>query len=130
MTGWQKFRNRFLRIRKQPVVLSSLPAVPIVPDWTALDRDRWKAVLNSETGRKFVSRARAVHFKMLNDSGEDHFHAAQSVHAARGFGEAIVWLQSLSASCSAQQEKQTDSGGLGEVQPVERDDHLVRMSPH
>lgn len=108
---------------------SLLPAFSPAP-WTAMDMQSWKAVLASEVGKRFIARARAVHFALLNEASKDHFHAAQNVHAARGWGEALQWLQSLSCSCDAQQEK-PDSGAPGEAPAAERELEAIqeRMSP-
>lgn len=77
-----------------------LPAV--LAPWTQLDRDTWGRILKSDTGRRMLNRARAVHYTMLRAASGDHFHAAQNAHAARGFEEAITWLESLANSAAAE----------------------------
>lgn len=122
--------------RSPGATLSPLATIPVAPDWTALDRDKWRGVLDSELGRKLLARGRAVHYLMLDAASKDHFHAAQNVHAARGFNEAIRWLQSLSLSASASAEQSTGTPGEAsssetpaEMEARESAAFLQRMSP-
>lgn len=104
--------------------------IPIAPDWTAVERDQWKSVLNSPTGKKMIARAKAVQYKLLDDASKDHFHAAQNVHAARGFGEAIIWLQTLSVSCSVEPSKPATNPDKEKPAAVrEIEEYESRISP-
>jgi hypothetical protein len=118
------------RMRTPGEIHTSLPAVPRCPPWTKIEQDAWLRVLQSDIGKKFLARAGAVHYGMLNAAGEDHFHAAQSIHAARGFGECIKWLQSLSSVADAQAT--TDTASTGESKSGEKSEIeqiLARISP-
>lgn len=113
------------------------PVAPIVTldaqrTWTESDRAAWRGVMASPLGVKLVAVTKAAHYRMLRAASEDHFHAAQSVHCARGFEEAIKWLQLLSVSADVPAQTQNTSRAHGEAQPGERDaeaELLSRMSP-
>lgn len=94
--------------------LAPLPAVPLTDRWSKLDRENWRRILQSDTGRRMLARARAVHYQTLRAASADHFHAAQSVHAARGFEEAITWLESLSISSASDAQDANAIGGQGD----------------
>lgn len=70
--------------------------VPNAPDWITDDRARWFQFLRSETGRKLIARARAVHYAAALRASEDLFHTQHSAGVAKGFGDAIKWFESLS----------------------------------
>jgi len=105
----------------RPEALScvALPAAPLTPPWSKIDRENWHRIITSETGQRVLARARAVHYHTLRAASQDHFHAAQSAHAARGFEEAIIWLESLSISSAPDATGATTIGGTGESQPNE-----------
>ncbi len=121
------FILRLFARRTKPVAVPFQP--PAATDWTALDRDRLRAVLNSETGRKLIARLRGTEYAVAVANAKDQFHTQHAAGHTCGYSDCIKHLLSLSVSCAASQEN--DSGTPGEVLPIEREaeDYRIRMSP-
>lgn len=110
----RRWLSRLVAWLRPEAVLSPLPAPPPSAPWQRIDRETWTRILQSDTGRRLLARARAVHYQMLRSASADHFHAAQAVHAARGFEEAITWLESLAISSAPDASGASAIGGPGE----------------
>jgi hypothetical protein len=128
------FRNIFRHAPPEPVavILSPLPAISSAPEWTALDRDTLRSILNSETGKKLVARLRATEYAVAVANAKDQFHTQHSAGRTVGYSECINHILTLTISCAAEQAKSAeDGGGSGEARPIEREmDELVqRISP-
>lgn len=111
-----------------PGVFLSPPAPLSAPEWTALDRDRWKNFLASSTGKALMLRARARHYQNLISASTDFINPGNMAHAGRGWGECLQWLESLSLAGGATPAK-NDGGQLGDAVPDEMAEFIARHSP-
>lgn len=103
--------------------LPSLPAAPTAPDWNADDRAFWSQFLASKTGQTLLRRGRAIQCETQRTACADVFHTQHSAGAAKGFGECLDWLETLSRTSrvtedSGPESGQTDTNPNGELEFV------------
>lgn len=103
------------------------PAAPSGAPWSQEDRENWKRFMDSATGRRLIARGYARHYQNLIAAGKDFIHPGNMVHAGRGWGECLQWLQTLCVSCDEQQENDINAS-QGEAQ-VDEWDYTSRNSP-
>lgn len=101
--------------------LASVPAV--APDWVEQSRLVWSNFLQSDHGKTLIARGRAVEWNLLRKASEDVFHTSHTAGIAKGYGDCLNWLESLSRSSRAQDDsssesEQTDTAATGELQTV------------
>lgn len=69
------------------------------------------AFLGSPAGRVLMARGRAIQFHNAAQACADVFHTQHSAGAAKGFGECLDWIESLSRACRVEQESGPDTQG-------------------
>lgn len=112
----------------QPQRKPAAPHIPSVapeyaPDWLEQDRLAWCNFLQSDHGKTMIARARAVEWSLLRKASEDVFHTSHTAGVAKGYGDCLNWLESLSRSSRAQDDsgsetEQTDTTPTGELETV------------
>lgn len=86
------------RLRKGFVIVP-VAAAPLEADWTPNDAVSWKRIIESPIGKKFVSRARAVHYGMACNQ-------KLPKKTAHGFAECVNWTLSLARVQAPPEQKQ------------------------
>ena len=67
--------------------------------------------LASPAGLTLMARGRAIQFHNATQACKDVFHTQHSAGAAKGFGECLDWIESLSRACRVEQESGPDNEG-------------------
>jgi hypothetical protein len=86
--------------------------------------------LATPAGKVAILRGRAIHHELLVKASEDLFHTSHSSGAAKGFGDCLEWLQSLSRSARATAGSEPDTEGqTNDTSPPGETELRERMSP-
>jgi hypothetical protein len=70
-----------------------------------------------------------VHFALADTASQDVFHTSHSAGAAKGFGEALQWLRSLSRTSRVIEESGPDTIGPTDTPPFGEPALRELMSP-
>ncbi|HVX56968.1 MAG TPA: hypothetical protein VHA37_04500 [Candidatus Saccharimonadales bacterium] len=90
------------------VRLERLPAAPVAVDWLPEDQAAWVTFLRTTTGQRLLARMRAIESQVAINACQDVFHTAHSAGMAKGWHEALTWLQSLSRSSRVHEDQAPD----------------------
>lgn len=116
---WRAIKE-FYRAKKSPAPapLPILPAAPAAaPDWGPEQMVSLNGFLSSATGRTLLLRGRAIQFRNATEACKDVFHTAHSAGAAKGFGECLDWIESLSRACRVEQDSSPEIEGQTDTLP-------------
>lgn len=98
-----------------------IPIPEHAPDWLPEHMVALKTFLFSPAGQVLVLRARAVQFELNTAACKDVFHTSHSAGTAKGFGDCLTWLTSLSrasrvpdAAPEGDTKPETDTTPIGE----------------
>lgn len=104
--------------RRQRSMGFPLPACPSAPEWTAEHMMAMKFVLSQPMGQTMIARGRAIQFNLQTTACADVFHTQHSAGMAKGWGDCLNWLESLSRA-SREPEATTDKDESGEASILE-----------
>lgn len=83
----------------------NLAALPLVQPWTRVDMDKWLVFMQSDTGKKLVSRLRATESKVAIAGSKDVMHTVHSAGCSKGYSDCVEHLLSLGSTCQSEQVK-------------------------
>lgn len=133
---WQALKNlsrshHALTGRDSRLAKPLLKAPPTqAPDWGPESMVALRAFLGSPTGLVLMARGRSIQFRNATAACADVFHTSHSAGAAKGFGECLDWLESLSRSCSVTQASSSEDMEQNDTQPLDGETALRdAMSP-
>jgi hypothetical protein len=87
------------------------------------------AFLASPTGRLLMARGRAIQFATAVSACRDVFHTQHSAGNAKGFGDALDWLASLSRCSRAPEPSRPDVNRTNDSHPIGEPDLRELLSP-
>ncbi len=97
--------------------------------WTPHDSASWRAIMLSDLGKKFIGVSKSAHYRMLQAASASQFHAAQEVHAARGFQECLKWIMLMTVPPADKNVAEQPNAESYRDSDQELADTLSRMSP-
>lgn len=105
--------------------------IPRAADWTVADRDMMASLLDSEFGRKLITRLQATEYVLAVANAQDRENAAHSAGVTTGYNHCLRQILSLSQSARVAAEKPDSGAEHGDPQPIEREalEYEARMSP-
>lgn len=101
-----------------------------VEEWTTTDIGVWRSFLKTDTGRKYLDRARSMVASSCISSCSDSMHTAHSAGTGHGMNEFLKWqlslasekmLESISQPTGAQVDNTSESYGQASL--------LEKLSP-
>ena len=103
--------SRELALLRREVLPCPVPAS--APDWRPEHQTAWRTFLASPAGTTLRLRGRAIQFHTATQACQDVFHTSHSAGSAKGFGECLDWLDSLSRASTRSNDDSLSGGTEG-----------------
>jgi hypothetical protein len=101
----------------------------VAPEWTPIDVANMRNFLDSETGHKLISRGNGKHAFEAVKACSDVYHTEKNAMRAAGFGDCLIWLQSLASLQMISHDAGAQAQNVSTDRQQSEADLVGRLSP-